>query len=57
LEPGTNPAISRQEARAQGRIIELAPGERRRYDLEIGALVGQSEIQTFAARVSKLAGA
>ncbi len=56
LEPGTNPAISRAEARRLGKLIELGPGETRRYDLEIGALSGAAGIDAFAARVAAAAG-
>ena len=52
LEPGTNRAVPRSELRAGGELIELAPGERRSYDLELGALVGPAEIDAFAARVA-----
>jgi hypothetical protein len=52
LEPGTNPAIPRAEARRTGKLIELVPGETRAYDLEIGALVGSSELGAFAQRVA-----
>jgi hypothetical protein len=54
LEPGTNPAMSRAKARNEGRIIELAPGERRTYQLEIGALQDAAEIDRFSARVADL---
>ncbi len=55
LEPGTNPAISRAEARRLGKLIELGPGETRTYDLEIGALAGSAEIDAFGARVAEAA--
>jgi hypothetical protein len=35
-------------------LIELDPGERRTYDLELGALDGGQEIDAFAARVQNL---
>lgn len=54
LEPGTNPAMSRAKARDEGRIIELAPGERRTYQLEIGALQDAAAIDRFADRVTAL---
>ena len=38
LEPGTNPPIGQAKARAQNTLIELAPGERRHFDLEIQVL-------------------
>jgi Domain of unknown function (DUF4432) len=55
LEPGTNPAISRAEARRLGKLIELEPGESRGYDLELGALAGPEELDAFAKRVSAAA--
>jgi hypothetical protein len=54
IEPCTNRTAGRLDARARGELIELAPGERRVYDLELGALVGREEIDSFAARVSSL---
>jgi hypothetical protein len=35
IEPGTNPPIGQAKAREQNTLIELAPGERRTYDLEL----------------------
>jgi len=35
LEPGTHPPIGQARARDEGSLIQLAPGERRSYDLEI----------------------
>jgi len=52
LEPGTNPAMPRARARAEGRITELAAGERRAYTLEIGVLDGPEAIEAFAVRVA-----
>ena len=40
LEPGTNRAVPRADLRKSGEIIELAPGETRSYDLELGVLDG-----------------
>ena len=51
LEPGTNRAVPRSELRANGEVIELEPGEIRRYDLELGALNGTPAIDAFAARL------
>ena len=53
LEPGTNRALSRSDLRARGQLIELAPGETRTYDLELGALQGKAEIERFAERVGQ----
>jgi Domain of unknown function (DUF4432) len=52
LEPGTNRDSGRWEARRRGELLELAPGEIRRYALEIGVLVGEDEIDAAAADVS-----
>jgi len=38
-----------------GELHWLEPGEQRQYDLEIGALAGVGAIDSFAARVSRLA--
>jgi hypothetical protein len=54
IEPCTNRTAGRLDARARGELIELAPGERRVYDLELGALAGEGEIESFAARVSSM---
>jgi uncharacterized protein DUF4432 len=51
LEPGTNRAIPRADLRRNGEIIELAPGETRSYDLELGVLDGAGAIDAFAERV------
>jgi hypothetical protein len=58
IEPSTNRTAGRLDARARGELIELAPGQRRAYDLELGALVGPVDLETFAERVEvALAGA
>jgi Domain of unknown function (DUF4432) len=54
IEPCTNRTAGRLDARARGELIELDPGERRTYDLELGALDGGQEIDAFAARVQNL---
>jgi hypothetical protein len=51
IEPSTNRTAGRLDARARGELIELEPGERRAYDLELGALKGASAIAGFRARV------
>ena len=56
IEPCTNRTAGRLDARTRGELIELGPGEKRSYDLELGALVGAAEIDTFAARVAALTG-
>jgi hypothetical protein len=55
IEPCTNRTAGRLDARTRGELIELRPGEKRSYDLELGALVGAPEIDAFAARVGALA--
>ena len=54
IEPSTNRTAGRLDARARGELIELAPGESRNYDLELGALSGRDEIDRFAERVEQL---
>lgn len=47
LEPGTNPPIGQSKAREQNELIHLAPGETRRYDLEIEVLNKKEKINEF----------
>jgi hypothetical protein len=54
IEASTNRDAGRFDARARGELIELAPGERRTYDLEMGALMGAAEIDAFTSRVERL---
>jgi Domain of unknown function (DUF4432) len=54
IEPSTNRTAGRLDARARGELIELGPGESRRYELELGALSGKDEIDLFAERVEQL---
>ena len=54
IEASTNRDAGRWDARDRGELIELAPGERRVYDLEMGALVGDAEIDAFTRRVGRL---
>jgi hypothetical protein len=54
IEPSTNRTAGRLDARERGELIELQPGEKRTYDLELGALDGEEEIERFAIRVEKL---
>ena len=51
MEPCTNRPAGRLDARERGELIELDPGESRRYDLELGALVDAAAITDFARRV------
>jgi hypothetical protein len=52
LEPGTNEAGGRAVERAAGRLQYLAPGESRRYHLEIGVLPSVAAIDAFAAALA-----
>ena len=54
IEPCTNRTAGRLDARERGELIELGAGESRSYELELGALVGQAELDAFAARVGAL---
>jgi hypothetical protein len=56
IEPCTNRTAGRLDARRRGELIELAPGEKRTYELELGALDGPEAIEAFAKRVSTLVG-
>ena len=56
IEPSTNRTAGRLDARERGELIELAAGESRSYDLELGALDGAMEIDDFAARVADVNG-
>ncbi len=44
IEPATGQGDGRPEERASGRMITIAPGAERTYNLEIGVLVGEEEI-------------
>lgn len=54
IEPSTNRTAGRLDARAQGELIELGPGESRSYELELGALTGARELDAFTDRVRSL---
>ncbi|MBV9232171.1 MAG: DUF4432 family protein, partial [Chloroflexi bacterium] len=54
LEPSTNRTSGRLDARARGELIELAAGETREYDLELGVLEGTEAVQRFTRRVGDL---
>lgn len=47
LEPGTHPPIGQAKAREQNSLIMIAPGERRKYDLELEVIYHQKEIDLF----------
>ena len=57
IEPCTNRTAGRLDARARGELIQLAPRESRAYELELGALVGDDEIEGFIRRVQTVSGA
>jgi hypothetical protein len=54
MEPSTNRDAGRFDARSRGELQQLAPGEQRRYRLEIGALLGREAIDAFAAQAAEL---
>lgn len=56
MEPTTNRDAGRFDARARGELAYLAPGERRSYDLEVGAIDGEAEIDAFTRRVAAAMG-
>jgi len=47
LEPATNPPIGQAKARKQKQLIEIEPGEKRVYDLEIEVLNTEDTIRNF----------
>lgn len=53
LEPGTNPPIGQAKARQQNKLIYLAPGEKRVYDLEIEVLNNKLDISKAFKTQSK----
>ena len=56
VEPGTNFTEGRAKERAEGRLRILKPGEKVIYDLEIGALISESECAQFEKVSKKLLG-
>lgn len=54
IEPTSNDAGGRLEARRAGQLTVLEPGESRAYALELGALDGAAEIDAFAAEVERI---
>ena len=57
IEPSTNRTSGRIPARESGELTILQPGETRRYDLELGALIDNAAIDAFAARVDAIGAA
>lgn len=47
LEPGSHPPKGQAKAREDGDLIMIAPGDSRKYDLEIGLLIDKKEIELF----------
>jgi hypothetical protein len=47
LEPGTNPPIGQAAARRDKKLLHLAPGRSRTYELEIAALTDEKQIRRF----------
>ncbi len=56
LEPSTNQVDGRTIERGEGRLIVLQPGEKREYELEIGVLTNQQEIDEMVERIRSLGG-
>jgi hypothetical protein len=56
IEPCTNRPAGRLDAKERGELIVLQPGEKRVYDVELGALHGAAELDAFSARVAALGG-
>jgi hypothetical protein len=56
MEPGTNDVRGRAFARADGTLIELAPGESRSYHVELRALTSEDDIAALEAEVEKAIG-
>lgn len=47
LEPGTNPPIGQAAARKQKKLIHIAPGKSRTYDMEFLVLTDKKQIGSF----------
>ena len=47
LEPGTNPPIGQDKAREQKKLIHIAPGKSRTYELEMAILTDKKQIGDF----------
>jgi len=54
LEPGTSSPANRSIERAAGRVPKLAPGETRRFGLEVAIQSGRREVQAAAASIERL---
>jgi hypothetical protein len=51
MEPSTNRDAGRFDARERGELLHLAPGQTRRYRMEIGALSGAESVEAFVREV------
>ncbi len=56
MEPGTNDVRGRSFARADGTLIELAPGESRSYHVELHAITSEDDIAALEAEIAALVG-
>jgi hypothetical protein len=54
IETSSNRDAGRDDAKKRGELLHLEPGEMRPYDLKIGALVGEMEMEAFARRVERI---
>jgi hypothetical protein len=54
IEPATNLVDGRVNERLAGRLIVLQPQQSRQYDLEIGLLTSQDEIDEMVARIRSI---
>jgi hypothetical protein len=52
LEPGTNPCWGQAKSRQEGTLIQLEPGEKKSYDLEIEVLNDKKQIEEFIEKAS-----
>ena len=52
LEPSTNRDSGRWDARERGELQSLAPGEVRRYELDLGVVEGRDRISHVEAEVA-----
>ena len=54
LEPGTNPPLGQKLMRERGELIQLKPGEKRKYNLEISILNNPDSIKEFVNKYINL---
>ena len=52
LEPGTDPCWGQAKSRQEGTLIQLEPGEKKSYDLEIEVLNDKKQIEEFIKKAS-----